>query len=395
MKILMIVLDGLGDRVYAELGGMTPLEYAKTPNLDIFASKSMCGNLYALGPGLRPSSDVAHMELFGIDHNIYYTGRGPIELAGLNIPFGKNDIAFRGNFVVKDSANIIVDRRAKRQAPEKDVLQCLRKVEIDKTTFELYHIAEHRFALKVSGSKVDPHICDSDPHIENVSIKRIEATIDSENARYTADIMNRYVDYVNSILLEKGSSSNSILLRGAGIKPKWYSFKEKYDLSAACIANNALYNGIGSLLQMNVLHSKYTKNYKEYYNQIQHIIDLEAVGYDFVFLHLQEGDLFGEDGNVTGKVCAIEEMDKALAFINELPEDIVVAITSDHSTPCCLRAHSGDAVALAIYGPNCRKDQVVRFSERTCYKGILGTVLGKDFLRLVLDAAGRSVLIGG
>ncbi|MCI5125709.1 MAG: hypothetical protein D3925_14850, partial [Candidatus Electrothrix sp. AR5] len=36
-RCLLILLDGLGDRAYPELGDRTPLQAAHTPNLDNFA----------------------------------------------------------------------------------------------------------------------------------------------------------------------------------------------------------------------------------------------------------------------------------------------------------------------------------------------------------------------
>ena len=42
-KGLMIILDGLGDRSCAELGGHTPLEAAVTPNLDRLAHEGLTG----------------------------------------------------------------------------------------------------------------------------------------------------------------------------------------------------------------------------------------------------------------------------------------------------------------------------------------------------------------
>ena len=71
MKLLFIVLDGLGDRPIPELGGKTPLEYADTPNMDKFASLGMNGLLHVIAPGVTPGSDTAHLALFGADpqHN--------------------------------------------------------------------------------------------------------------------------------------------------------------------------------------------------------------------------------------------------------------------------------------------------------------------------------------
>ena len=48
MKLLFIVVDGLGDRPIPDFGGKTPLEYANTPNLDKIASLGMNGLLHVI-----------------------------------------------------------------------------------------------------------------------------------------------------------------------------------------------------------------------------------------------------------------------------------------------------------------------------------------------------------
>ena len=38
-KAILVVMDGLGDRPVRELGDLTPLEAAHTPNLDVLAAR--------------------------------------------------------------------------------------------------------------------------------------------------------------------------------------------------------------------------------------------------------------------------------------------------------------------------------------------------------------------
>ena len=85
-KVLFLVFDGLGDRPVPELGDLTPLEAAATPHFDAIVQKSICGLSNALGRGIRPGSDVSHLAIFGYPMEKYYTGRGPIEVAGLGSP---------------------------------------------------------------------------------------------------------------------------------------------------------------------------------------------------------------------------------------------------------------------------------------------------------------------
>lgn len=400
-KILFVVLDGLGDRPIKELDGLTPLESADTPQLDLLASNAICGELYALGPGIRPSSDVAHMSLFGLDYQKDYTGRGPLELLGLGIHMNDGDIAWRGNFCTLDENGVILDRRIKRKTPSKSLLNALKRITVDDITYELHHYAEHRFALHAIGEGLSDSITDSDPHIENVFPLKIKPKVMEAASKHTAEITNKYIEIVKEICKDyRGQSSteiDGILLRSAGKKPNWISFAKKYGIErSSCIANNALYAGVASSLGMKIANTYHYSNYLDYYDMIPQLTKQQLEENDFIFLHIAEGDLFGEDGDWQKKKTAIEYIDKALSFLNDsnMNENLIV-VTADHSTPCYLKAHSGDSVPLLIAGAGVRTDHVRSFGERSCAGGLLGTVLGKNLMQMILNYCGKAPLIGG
>ncbi|MFH1576289.1 MAG: phosphoglycerate mutase, partial [Candidatus Margulisiibacteriota bacterium] len=103
MKYLVLIGDGMSDLPLKELKAKTPLEVAKTPNMDFLAQNGTCGWVKNVPKGMLPASDVANMSIFGYNPKQYYTGRGPLEAASLGIKLGKDEIAFRCNLVtVKD-----------------------------------------------------------------------------------------------------------------------------------------------------------------------------------------------------------------------------------------------------------------------------------------------------
>ena len=83
-KILLILLDGIGDRIYKELGNLTPLEYANTPNLDRIAKLGASASVYPINPGMVPPSELAHFHLFGYEKD-FYPGRAVCESMGFGI----------------------------------------------------------------------------------------------------------------------------------------------------------------------------------------------------------------------------------------------------------------------------------------------------------------------
>ena len=103
MKCILILGDGMADEPIPELGGKTPLEYAKTPNMDRMAKEGACGMLHTVPDRFEPGSDIANMSILGYAPEKYYTGRGPLEAMSMGVDLAPTDVAYRCNLVtVKD-----------------------------------------------------------------------------------------------------------------------------------------------------------------------------------------------------------------------------------------------------------------------------------------------------
>src|SRR4030042_3594507 len=111
-KVFFVVCDGLGDRPIEEFGRKTPLEAARTPNLDRLVRRGISGALHPIDIGIRPGSDVAHLSLFGYDLETNYTGRGPFEAAGVQMEARPGDVCIRVNVGTVDVKLKVIDRRA-------------------------------------------------------------------------------------------------------------------------------------------------------------------------------------------------------------------------------------------------------------------------------------------
>ncbi|MCJ7712885.1 phosphoglycerate mutase, partial [Candidatus Bathyarchaeota archaeon] len=98
MKLIYIVIDGMADLPIKELGNLTPLEYAQTPNMDSLANRGKTGLMYTVKKGFAPESDVAVISLLGYDPFKYSPGRGIIEAVGVGLQVKDGDLALRCNF---------------------------------------------------------------------------------------------------------------------------------------------------------------------------------------------------------------------------------------------------------------------------------------------------------
>src|ERR1700710_3326209 len=113
-KVVLVVLDGLGDIATKEQNYLTPLEAATTPNLDKIAKDSAQGRMIPVAPGTTPGSGPGHLGLFGYDPLEFQLGRGVIEALGLGLELKGGDVAARANFCTLDAKGIVTDRRAGR-----------------------------------------------------------------------------------------------------------------------------------------------------------------------------------------------------------------------------------------------------------------------------------------
>ncbi|MDX1373440.1 MAG: hypothetical protein R3321_13285, partial [Nitrososphaeraceae archaeon] len=121
MKIVYVILDGIGDLPHESLSNKTPLESAITPNLDTIAKNGSMGQVITVGQGIAPQSDIAVFNMLGYDFkDISYVGRGVVELIGCGLEFKNGDLALRGNFATIDDDLEIKDRRAGRIIEDKE-----------------------------------------------------------------------------------------------------------------------------------------------------------------------------------------------------------------------------------------------------------------------------------
>ena len=67
MKYLVLLGDGMADVPNAKIGGLTPIEKARTPNIDKIAKKSQVGLVQSIPKGMSPGSDVANLSILGYE----------------------------------------------------------------------------------------------------------------------------------------------------------------------------------------------------------------------------------------------------------------------------------------------------------------------------------------
>ncbi len=399
-------MDGLGDRACSDLNGKTPLQYMDTPNLDWFTTNGASGVVDVIRPGVRPGSDTAHLSILGYDPLEVYTGRGPFEAAGIGLIGKQGDVAFRCNFSTLDENMNVIDRRAGRiSTPDTtELVKSLSGLVIDGIEIIVKEGTEHRAALILRGPGLNPEITDADPH----ELGPIHTSVGKvPEAEFTANVINKFVkksyeimkDHpVNIKRREQGlPEANALLPRGGGKFPDILPFTEEYGMSGACVAGVGMIKGICGVCGLDVIDlpdvcnggvtSDFTEKAK---------VALETLkNYDFVLMNCKAPDVCGHDGNSELKANIVKKLDDMAGYIREnLSDDMVIAFTADHSTPCCMEDHSADPVPLTIYAADTIVDDATQFNEVGCAKGRLGRIRGHDILQILMDMANRTEKFG-
>ncbi|MEJ5229425.1 MAG: 2,3-bisphosphoglycerate-independent phosphoglycerate mutase [Pseudothermotoga sp.] len=378
-KIVLLVMDGIGD---LPKDGKTPLQQAKTPNLDNLATQSDLGQTIPVLAGVTPGSGPGHLALFGYDPVKYQIGRGILEALGSNVPVDEKDVVARANFAtVKEG--IIVDRRAGRPSTEESskvvekLANSIKEINGVKITF--YAGKEHRFVVKLTGEGLDDRLSDADPQKEGKPILFTEPL--ASEAKKTSEVVNQLMKEIAKVLHDE-PKMNFALIRGFSKYPRLPQFPQVYKLRAAAIATYPMYKGIAKLVGMEVIETGSTIQ--------DEVKTLEKIwkDYDFFYFHVKKTDSYGEDGDFDSKVHVIEEVDKIIPQILSLKPDVLV-VTGDHSTPATLKSHSWHPVPFMICSPFTRKGLSKSFDEFECARGSIGTIYAVDAMSLMLAHALR------
>ena len=384
-KIVLLVLDGLGDLPHPDHGGRTPLEAARTPHLDALAPRASLGRIVPVAPGITPGSGPGHLALFGYDPLEVTVGRGVLEALGAGLALQPGDVAARANFCTVDGSGVVTDRRAGRIPSE----TCARLVErlresvprVEDVEIVLQAGKGHRFVAVLRGKGLSGVVSDADPHQEGKPVPAARALESSQAADKTARVVNAWVRGATEAL-GGDHPANGVLVRGLSSLPQLPGYRERFGLAACAIAAYPMYRGVAQLAGMEVVSPG--ESPAEAFAAAAE----RWARFDFFFIHIKGTDMAGEDGDFEAKRQVIEQVDAALPGLLASGPD-VLCVTGDHSTPVSMRGHSWHPVPVLVHGTRVFADGFDRFHEKHCRAGALGTFASRDLMAVLLAHAGR------
>ncbi|MBT3354156.1 MAG: cofactor-independent phosphoglycerate mutase [Candidatus Scalindua sp.] len=372
MKFCVIIPDGMADYKLDKLSGRTPMDAARTPNMDNISSNGVMGLVNTIPKKFSPGSDVACLSVLGYNPEDCYTGRAPLESVSLGIELGENDLAVRCNLITATDG-ILTDFSAGHVSDkEATLIMSILNEKLAGRDVKFYAGTSYRNIMIYSGSDAIEAKCIPPHDIIGKSItknlpKGKGSEILFELMRDSFHLLENHE--VNAVRTDLGENpANMIWLWGQGKRPTLTPFEELYGISGAVITGVDLLRGLATYIGWNIIEVPGATAYldTDYDAKAQYAIEaLET--HDLVLVHIEAPDEAGHEGNTHEKIRAIENIDKkivgpVLDALNKY-DDFRILVLPDHYTPISKRTHTSDPVPFAIYGSNSENKSNLAFSE--------------------------------
>ena len=361
MKYVIIHGDGMADWPCDELGGQTPLEAARKPNMDLIASRGELGLVATIPDGMPSGSDVGTMTMLGYDPARYHTGRAPIEAASQGIELAPDDVVFRMNLVSLqpgDGGAIVMHDFTSGHISSGEAAKIVADIgrELGRDGIEFHNGVSYRHLMvwhhgltgarltpphDITGQIVEPHM----PAGEGAD--RLNALM-----RQSAEILRDHP--VNRARRAEGKTeATSAWFWGQGKRPAVPTLKARFGVDGAVISAVDLVNGLGRLAGLKVITVPGATGFLDTDYAAKGRYGLAALkDYDFLLLHIEAPDEAGHMGRADLKVEALERIDELILgpMLDQLPEfgEFVLLLMPDHSTPSKLKTHSNEPVPFAM-----------------------------------------------
>lgn len=378
MKYVIVLGDGMADYPIDAIGGMTPLEYAKTPTLDMLSAKSEVGLVHTIPEGMSPGSDTANLSVIGYDPKVYYSGRSPLEALSIGVDMETTDISFRCNIVTLSEDEeeyenkTIIDHSSSEISTEDAavLLEAVRK-ELEDDLYKFYVGTSYRHLTIWKNGKVLPLTPPHDILTKVIGEYLPEDEVLRNMMKKSYDILANHP--INIERKKQGlNPANSIWFWGAGTRPALTSFEDKNKKNGVMISAVDLLKGIAvgaglKNIEVEGANGGLHTNYEGKANAA--VKALVEDGFDFAYIHVEAPDEMGHQGSMERKIQAIENLDEKVikAVYDALTasgEDFRMLVLPDHPTPIVLRTHSSEPVPYILYDSTEPKESVLKYNEK-------------------------------
>lgn len=403
MKYAVILGDGMADWPIEELGGKTPLLYAKTPMLDELAAVSEIGTAATIPEGMAPGSDTANLSVLGYDPRKYYTGRSPLEALSIGVDMRDTDVVFRCNLVTLSEEDTpygeqtILDHSSDEISTEDaEVLLKAVTAELENDICRFYTGTSYRHCMIWDRGQV---LELTPPH--DILTKRIGGYLPADPVLLKMQERSYEILKNHPLNLERKKKglnpANSFWFWGAGTRPVLTSFEDIYHKKGAMISAVDLLKGIavGAGMDRIAVEGANGGLHTNYEGKARAAVDaLTRQGYDFVYVHVEAPDEMGHQGSVEKKVQSIEYLDDRLVRtikkgLDASGEDYRLLILPDHPTPLRARTHVAEPVPYLLYDSTAPQAHTWHYNEAEAAASGNAVEQGWDLMNYLFGTGGR------
>ncbi len=372
MKYAIVLPDGASDEALPQLGGRTPLEAARIPNMDRVAATGRLGRAVTIPAGFTPGTDVGTLSVLGYDPHRYYSGRAPIEAAAKGLAARPDQMIFRCNFVTVLDGRMKDNTAGHVSQEEADALVADLNAALGAEGCEFHAGVTYRNLMLLADAGALSLRC-APPH--DILGREVAAHApEGDGAERVGRVMDAaaalLADHpVNRRRRERGKDPvTGIWLWGQGRPVPFESFASRYGPSGAVITGVDILRGMARLMGMRRIEVPGATGYID--------TDYEGKGraavraleeLDLVVVHVEAADEAAHMGSPEEKVRALERIDEAV--VGPLLERLGgfpawrILVAADHPTPCTTRGHSAEPPPFALAGSGIAPGPGARFTE--------------------------------
>jgi len=424
MKYILVIGDGMADDPIPELGGKTPLQYANVPTSDKLASAGVLGCALTIPDGMQAGSDTAILSILGLDPRSCFSGRAPLEAAATGIKLAAGDIAYRCNM-------ISIEDKSKEFGENKIISHSAGAIDADesnKLITDVFNTPAFNEIAISAGIKIYPG-----SSFRHIAVQSMQGDLDkgslesrcSSSAGFSETKLTPPHDHIDESLgqhLPSGSSNAEILKtliklsheilnkhpinekrRSEGKLPAnciWFwaegtaaelpGFNKRYAKTGSVISAVPLCTGIGVLIGLEKIlvdgaTGELNTNYE---GKVEAAVESMSLK-DFTLLHIEAPDECTHNGDLKGKIQAIEWIDSRILAplldkLNKKGIDFRILFMSDHRTLTSTRGHDSGAVPFILYDSRFNKETGISFTEEAA-AGTGLTIQGTGLMDLLFE----------
>ena len=370
MKYAIIIPDGCADEPQESLGGKTPLQAARVPNMDRIAAAGVVGRANHVPESLPPGSDVANLSLLGYDPLAHFTGRAPLEAAAQGIELGPEDWAIRCNLVTIEEQTMRSFTADHVSNDEARSLLATAQEHLGSDRLQFVPGVSYRNLLLYRG-KGTPAPFSNDTRATPPHDLTDKSVLDDYPRGPGGDLLNQlmcdsvalFADHpVNKARRERGRlPATNIWLWGQGRAPTLESFKNRYGQRGAMITAVDLLRGLAALVGWSRIEVPGATGYTDTDYAAKGRFAIEALATtDIICVHVEATDEASHEGDCPRKIAALEEIDRHIVgpLLDALQAqgDYRILVTPDHPTPLRTKTHSRGCVPFVVCGTDVSPD---------------------------------------